>query len=223
MRWIWNLEAGAYVLRPEAPPDGTSELGFVGRALRPGIPGPLDGRPLVRLGQVHGARVVHCGRPGSIPECDGAVTGEGGVLLTVRTADCLPVLLSSARGGIALLHAGWRGLLEGILEAGVAELTAPGDLHAVLGPAIGVCCYEVGPEVAARFPAEALDRSRGERPHVDLGRAAARRLVALGIPPERIDVIPVCTRCHQHLLHSSRGSGAAPGRITAFAAAGSVG
>jgi len=199
------------------PVPGLAEGGFRGRGLRGDPPLP-DPAVAVRLGQVHGVRVAAAEGAGSIPETDGVVTRVPGLLLTVRTADCLPVILAAPKDGVGLVHAGWRGLAAGVLEAAVARFARPGALRAVLGPAIGPCCFEVGPEVAARFP-EAV-RPRRPRPHVDLWAVAAARLRAAGLPPEAIHVSGICTRCHQHLLHSHRGSGGGPGRIVAFAAAG---
>jgi hypothetical protein len=219
MRWIWTLELGTYVLRPDPLPPGVSEVGFLGRRLLPQAPGPLADRKTVLLGQVHGAHVARCEHAGEIPSCDGARSRVPGLLLTVRTADCIPVLLASPSEGIALLHAGWRGLVAGILEAGAATFSDPRRLHVLFGPAIGPCCYDVGPEVAAQFPSAALPPVRGSRPRLDLFRAAALRLAALGVSSDQGNAAPFCTRCHQHVLHSSRGSGAAPGRIVAFAAA----
>jgi hypothetical protein len=219
MRWIWTLELGTYVLRPDRRPPGVSDVGFLGRRLEPEAKGPLADEKAVRLGQVHGARVVRCEEPGEFPATDGARSMVPGLVLTVRTADCIPVLLASPSEGIALLHAGWRGLVAGILEAGVANFSEPHRLQVLFGPAIGPCCYEVGAEVASQFPAAVLSIASGSRPRLDLARAATLRLTALGIAADRVEAAPFCTRCHQHLLHSSRGSGAGPGRIFAFASA----
>jgi hypothetical protein len=92
-------------------------------------------------------------------------------------------------------------------------------LRALLGPAIGPCCFEVGAEVADHFPEDVRFPRAGARPHVDLFAAAARRLVAAGVDPGGIAAPGPCTRCHQHLLHSHRGSGGGGGRNLAYAAA----
>jgi purine-nucleoside/S-methyl-5'-thioadenosine phosphorylase / adenosine deaminase len=214
MRWRWIETEGAYVLRAEPRPAGVGEFGFVGRA-RPGARF-LEDRSSVRLGQVHGAHVVSASSPGSVAGCDGAHTRTPDLVLTVRTADCVPVLLAAPEG-VALLHAGWRGLIAGILEAGLGEFPDRSRLRVVLGPAIGPCCYEVGPEVARLFPAQALRSGHAERSHLDLYRAARMRLVDAGVPASAIDQAPFCTRCHQHVLASSRGSGGGADRILAFA------
>jgi polyphenol oxidase len=217
MDWRWKETTDGPVLYLEPALPGVRELGFLGRT-RPGQ-ATLGDRGSVRLGQVHGKHVVNVTEPGSIASCDGVRTRTPDVLLTVRTADCVPVLLADS-GEIALLHAGWRGLAAGILEAGLSGFSKPESVHAVLGPAIRRCCYEVGPEVAAQFPKETLHPGSGERPHLDLFRAATLRLVAGGVRPEYIVEAPFCTRCHQHLLASARGSGGGPERIIAFASYG---
>ncbi len=109
------------------------------------------------LQQVHGTSVVQASDALSPPEADASVSREAGATCAVLTADCLPVLFASSRGDeVAAAHAGWRGLLEGVLEATLAAMhTSPGDLLAWLGPAIGPGAYEVGPEVRAAFLARA--------------------------------------------------------------------
>jgi purine-nucleoside/S-methyl-5'-thioadenosine phosphorylase / adenosine deaminase len=214
MRWRWIETDDGPVLRPDPVPPGVGELGFAGR-YQPGK-SILSGRASVRLGQVHGQRVVEVSEPGSVSSCDGASTVIPDLLLTVRTADCVPVLLADP-SRISLLHAGWRGLAAGILEAGLSGFGDPRGVCVVLGPAIRACCYEVGLAVAALFPEVALRPGRRDRPHLDLFRAATVRLVEAGVPPPAIVEAPFCTRCHQHLLASARGSGGGPERIIAFA------
>jgi copper oxidase (laccase) domain-containing protein len=134
----------------------------------------------------------------------------------VRTADCLPILLVAERG-VALVHAGWRGLAAGVVEAALDCFRAP-LRAALLGPAIGPCCFEVGPEVEARFPDHVIRPRRG-RPRVDLAGRAGEILRSRAPHAEVLGPGP-CTRCHQHLLYSHRGSAGAPGRILAYAVSG---
>lgn len=146
---------------------------------------------------VHRAHAGRRGEPG-----DGLWTDEPGVPMLKLTADCVPIAIARANGGgpaLALLHAGWRGLVEGIVEAGVAALGG-GELVAAVGPSIGPCCYEVGPEVAERFDA---DLTRGRL--LDLWTAAERRLRAAGVAAiERVDL---CTGCNPDLFFSHRRQG----------------
>lgn len=161
--------------------------------------------------QTHSATVrrAHAGRRGE--HGDGLWTDEPRVPMLKLTADCLPIALARANGGtpaLAVLHAGWRGLLEGIVEAGAAAL-APGRLAAAVGPGIGPCCYEVGPEVAepfaARFGAGVV---RGR--NLDLWTAAERALRAAGV--DEVERVDVCTACHPDLFFSHRRDAGVTGR-----------
>lgn len=140
------------------------------------------------LEQVHGVRVLDLDREeGS--QADGAVTGRAGVVCAVMTADCLPVLLCDRDGTrVGVAHAGWRGLLNGVLPAAVAALgKAPEDLVAWLGPAIGQAAYEVGADVrdafAAGNTATSLRFSRNSRGRwqADLYGLARDSLAAAGV------------------------------------------
>jgi polyphenol oxidase len=144
---------------------------------------------------VRRARAGERGEPG-----DGLWTDEPGVPLLALTADCLPIALARRdRSCLAVLHAGWRGLLTGIVEAGVAALGG-GRIDAAVGPAIGPCCYEVGPDVAERFEP---DLRRGRK--LDLWTAAERSLREAGCASvERLDV---CTHCNPDLFFSYRRDG----------------
>ena len=155
--------------------------------------------------QVHTATVnrAHPGERGR--EGDGLWTDEAGLPLLKLTADCLPVALVRLNGtpGLALLHAGRLGLLEGILEAGVAAIGG-GRLAAAVGPGIGPCCYEVGDDIAdtyrARFGASAV---RGR--NLDLWSVAERLLRKAGATSvERIDV---CTACNDEFFSHRRDGG----------------
>ncbi len=171
--------------------------------------------------QVHGSRVVLHG-PGDPglrivhPPADGHATAFPGVLLAVTVADCVPAFLVDGRGrGIALLHAGWRGVVAGILEEGVAALQlrlgiGVDDLFLHLGPSICGRCYEVGPEV---HEALGLPVPAGPTP-VDLRAELARRAVAIGISGARITRSSRCTREEGEAFFSHRGGDA--GRQVAF-------
>ena len=155
--------------------------------------------------QQHAAVVnrAHAGRrdePG-----DGLWSEEPGLPMLKLTADCVPVAVARTNGetpALALLHAGWRGLLEGIVGAGVAALG--GRTSAIVGPAIGPCCYEVGAEVAEPFAARfGADVVRGRM--LDLPEATERALHEAGCASvERIDL---CTACHPELFFSHRRDG----------------
>jgi len=142
------------------------------------------------LHQVHGDRVLRMTveLPEGEPQADAAFTSEPGIVLAIQTADCLPILLCADDGSeIAAIHAGWRGLAGGVIEACVRRLATPASrLLAWLGPAIGPASYEVGEEVRAAFiesDADAESAFAVTRPghwHCDLYALARRRLAALG-------------------------------------------
>ncbi|MDR1934133.1 MAG: peptidoglycan editing factor PgeF, partial [Candidatus Accumulibacter sp.] len=125
----------------------------------------------VWLRQVHGLRVIDAALDAGPypPEADAAFTRQAGVACAVMTADCLPVLFCDAAGTVAAAaHAGWRGLLAGVLEATVAAMDVPGgELMAWLGPAIGPQAFEVGDEVREAFAAADADAARAFQPASD--------------------------------------------------------
>jgi polyphenol oxidase len=139
---------------------------------------------------------------------DGLWTDEPGVALLKLTADCVPIaLVREDRPGLALLHAGWRGLLEGIADAGVAAVG--GKPRAAVGPAIGPCCYEVGPEVAEPFRLRfGADVVRGRM--LDLWTAAERALGVAGVA--KIERFDICTSCNPDLFFSHRREAGVTGR-----------
>ena len=148
---------------------------------------------------VHRAESGARGAPG-----DGLWTDEPGQPILAMTADCLPIALTRTDGqpAVAVLHAGWRGLLDGIVRVGVETLGSP--LQAAIGPAIGPCCYEVGEEVSAPFAAAfGADVVSGRK--LDLWSAAERALNAAGV--KAVLRTDLCTVCHPELFFSHRRTG----------------
>ena len=135
--------------------------------------------------QVHGATVVEVTGSGDHGEADGMFTTEAGLALAVFTADCMGVVLRGP-GRVAVVHAGWRGAAAGVVANAVARMGVVNSVH--IGPHIRPCCFEVGPEVSARFVGH-LGRTRQGTTSVDLASAVAAQLP---IEPEIIDR---CTRC----------------------------
>lgn len=154
--------------------------------------------------QVH-STLVHRAEPGRRGEPgDGLWTDEPDLPVLAFAADCLPIALVRTEGtpAVAVLHAGWRGLLDGIVASGVATLG--GRPRGCVGPAIGPCCYEVGPEVSGPF-AEAFgaDVVRGRT--LDLRTAAERALRAAGVV--EVEHVELCTACNPDQLFSHRRTG----------------
>jgi YfiH family protein len=175
------------------------------------------------LKQVHGAEVREAPWEGR-PEGDAALAGRAGLILGIETADCLPVLLvDPARRAVGAAHAGWRGTVAGASGAAVAALVArgsrPADLVAAVGPGIGPCCYEVGPELALAFGpgGEVFFRTgpRG-RPHLDVRAANVAQLRAAGVPEAQIHHVDDCTCCRADLYHSYRREGRGAGRMISY-------
>jgi YfiH family protein len=153
--------------------------------------------------QVHGTHVVVDGEGGEA--ADGQVTTQPGVAAIVLTADCLPVALASS-GAAGVVHAGWRGLAGGVLEAGVAAL-GPGPVAAAIGPGIGPCCYEVGDDVRAVFA--------GRERTLDLKAIAHARLQAAGV--KEIHDCGLCTACDAYRFFSHRRDRGVTGRQAGLA------
>jgi len=175
------------------------------------------------VSQVHGNAVVSV-RGDDRPEevrarsADALVAGEAGSAVGVRTADCVPVLLANPRAGtVAAVHAGWRGVVAGVVREAIAAMgEADGsELLAAVGPSIGPCCFEVGDEVAAALGQAAGDgivlRRGNEKPHVDLWRAVEHQLRAAGVAA--VDMLGACTLCDPGRFFSYRRDGKASGRM----------
>lgn len=217
--WVWSGAA-----------DGV-EVRFVGRRVDGGEGERAEvlaalgvKRKVAWVEQVHSARVVAAG-VGRSGEGD-ALVGDGEAALSVVTADCVPVLIAAGTR-VAAVHAGWRGIAAGVVEATVARLAEearaageeprPAGWSAWIGPAIGACCYEVGPEVADRVRAASADDAvlpRPDRPHLDLPIAVVAQLARTGVGTVR--PLLWCTRCEPDRLHSYRREGEAAGRNHAF-------
>jgi purine-nucleoside/S-methyl-5'-thioadenosine phosphorylase / adenosine deaminase len=172
---------------------------------------------LAILKQVHSADCVFAdGRHGVLGQGDALLENTPGSTVAVKTADCIPILLiDEQQRAVAAVHAGWRGTAAGIATRAVEAMrqrfgTMPQDLHAAIGPGIGKCCYEVGPEVAAHFGGQG-------RGHIDLAEANRAQLVAAAVLPGRIYASDLCTMCGSGEFHSFRRDGEAAGRMHSFA------
>ncbi|MDQ2623351.1 MAG: polyphenol oxidase family protein [Actinomycetota bacterium] len=169
--------------------------------------------------QVHGAGLAwqgdpvtapHFARPGDPPPAaDGQLTDLPGLGLLVLVADCLPVALRGP-GGLAMLHCGWRGLAAGIIAAAAARIGAD---EAVIGPGIGPCCFEVGPEVTAEFADLGPGLSDGRM--LDLPEVAERLLGRAGTT--RVERAGICTWCDEENFFSHRRDRGVTGRQAGIA------
>ncbi|HEV2199352.1 MAG TPA: peptidoglycan editing factor PgeF [Bryobacteraceae bacterium] len=184
------------------------EHGFGTRA------GPLSQQGMATLRQIHSARVLVADRPGLAGEGDALVTKRAGVALSVRTADCYPILLVDVEARVvAAVHAGWRGTSAGVVVEALRRMnSAPERVWVAIGPGIGACCYEVGAEVAQLFGDPHAKR-------VDLAEANRRQLRAAGVPDRNIDLLRHCTRCDAERFHSYRRDQDRAGRLISWIAA----
>ncbi len=189
-----------------------------------------EGARLERVRQVHGDRVHE---PGEValeppPEADVLVSSRSDQLLLIRVADCVPVLVSRADGTrVAAVHAGWRGLVAGVIPRALDALgMLGGGAVAAVGPCLSLARFEVGPEVASAFEeeglVEAVHAGPGGRPHVDLREAARLSLVRAGVA--QVDVTDRCTWGDERDFFSHRrdvthGGAGGTGRMGALIAA----
>jgi len=158
--------------------------------------------------QRHGATVTRAQprgvvTPGTVYEhCDGLWSDEPGRAMLLLTADCLPIAIArrTGRPAVSILHAGWRGLLNGVVAAGVRSL-GDEEVAAAIGPGIGPCCYEVGEEVAAPFR-EAFGEDVVRDGRLDLWTSAERALRAAGCVD--VDRLDLCTSCEPDRFFSHR-------------------
>jgi YfiH family protein len=176
---------------------------------------------LATLKQMHSSTCLPAdGRAGLIGEGDALLEDAPGAVVAVRTADCIPILLVDERlRAVAAVHAGWRGTAAGIARRAVEAMrerfgTDAGDLHAAIGPGIGGCCFEVGPEVAAEFGRNDVGN---DRVHIDLAAENRRQLLEAGVTDERIYASNLCTKCLSGDFHSFRRDREAAGRLFSFA------
>jgi YfiH family protein len=195
---------------------------------------------VIRLKQVHGASVVVVPREAHTPasehsDGDALVSDDPSVALAVRVADCAPILLADTdTNAVGAVHAGWRGTAAGIVTATVKTMgdrfgTKAGNLVVAIGPAIGRCCYDVGPELVDAFAAhgharDLIDRwflspppRRGESGRatlrLDLAGANRDQLLLAGVPEHRVYVSGLCTAMHLDVLTSFRAEKEHAGRL----------
>jgi YfiH family protein len=191
----------------------------------------VNSEQIVRLRQVHCAGVFDASREAIArtrgagwPEADIAISRDPALVLTVRAADCVPVLLAdSATGAVSAIHAGWRGTAAGAVLAAVQALsekfgTEPKNVIAAAGPSIGPCCYTVGEELIQKFASHPdssrwFNRAGGLR--LNLWQATRDQLERAGVTPRNIHVCELCTFDHAGVFPSYRREGKAAGRLTA--------
>jgi hypothetical protein len=201
---------------------GWLKHGFATKASR------LPGLSITTLRQVHSAHVFDAeGLRDRQCEGDALVSNQPGKWIGVRTADCVPILLADHRTrAVAAIHAGWKGTAASIVRHAIDQMstsfgTHAMDIHAAIGPAIRVCCYEVGREVAAAgfeelFPEGLRPHSQDGHVMLDLVEANRRILTASGVPAAQIYDSGLCTFCCRDEFHSYRRDPSDRGRMVSF-------
>ena len=196
--------------------------------------GPGEAPCLATLKQIHSTKSIILKspvRPGPLPdqEGDALVTNHPGTLVSVRTADCVPVLLVDEQAGVvAAIHAGWRGAVAGIVPETIAICVTqfqshPASLKAAVGPSIGPCCYEVDAPVIdplrARYPdwPGVLEQTSVGKGRLDLKRLIRHQLLEAGLAPACIDTVELCTHCRADLFYSYRREGQVIGTMVSGA------
>jgi hypothetical protein len=183
--------------------------------------------PTVTLRQIHSATVWNAaGLNDREREGDSLVSNKPGQLIAVRTADCVPILLADAKTrSVAAIHAGWRGTAAAIALHAVEQMmldfgAQPADIFAAIGPSIGACCYQVGPEVKARFdklfPEWAGTVQQDAPVMLDLVDANCRILKSAGVPDKQILQSNLCTWHDDENFFSYRRNPDEPGRMISF-------
>jgi len=188
--------------------------------------------PPLRVHQVHGREVACVEAGGDFDtgqRADALVSRDSQRVISVRTADCVPVLLCSGDGRIvAAIHAGWRGIVAGVIPAAAAKMLegagAAGTILAAIGPCIGPEAFEVGPEVLEAFlgvfgDAAPIGRTSDGKGTVDLRRAARMQLLSSGLCECNIDSTDRCTLTHRDEFFSHRRERGITGRMAAVIAA----
>jgi len=175
----------------------------------------LDQTVMASVKQIHSDVAFVARETGFVGEGDALVTQTRGVAISVRTADCFPILLADPETrSVAAIHAGWRGTAASVVLSSLGRMqsefgTDPRDVYAAIGPGIGSCCYEVGLEVAQRF-------GKGEAGHLDLAAENRSQLIAAGLHPDHIDAVGGCTFCNPAQFFSWRRDHDRAGRMISF-------
>ena len=181
--------------------------------------------------QIHSTEILYQTGPTEMTlECDGFLTDRKGLTLTVKTADCIPILLYAPQAEIvAAVHAGWRGSAGGIVKNAVKAMCArgatPEDIRAAIGPGIGACCFKVREDFVAAFT-DAVGKEYAERfiipgkdqPSADLKGLNYQYLLDAGLSGGHIDLSDLCTCCHPEEFFSHRAQKGLRGSLAAMIA-----
>lgn len=168
--------------------------------------------------QIHSTEVKRIDSPGVYPDTDGLITNQENLCLTVTVADCVPIFLYDKRNHcIGLIHAGWRGTSKEIVVNSIRKLISefgsrPDQIEVFIGPAAGVCCYEVGQDVSRLFSGNVI-RTERMKTYLNVKEANKIQLISTGVSENNIEMHPDCTICQNEVFHSYRRDGKLSGRM----------
>ncbi len=173
---------------------------------------------LIIPNQVHSTKVEFCTIPGKILNCDGVFTDQPKIVCSIQVADCMPVFFAHQSIPVfGIVHAGWRGLINGIFYNSAAILKKNAydllDFDIIIGPSIQHCCFEIGDDVVKYFDAQYIKRKNNEKFYVNLQEIALDKLIKEGFAKKNIFIIDDCTFCKSEKYHSYRRSGSKEDRM----------
>lgn len=196
------------------------------------VRGPLDRKPvanacglpadrLVIPIQTHSNHVRVVDKPGTYPDTDGVVTAEKSLVLSLQVADCIPIyLVDPVTDILGMVHAGWRGIVNNIVEQTLVTLkklgSKPENLRILLGPSIRQENFEIGPEIVDRFDPNFVQSGSNDRSLVDLQGWVIQRFIDEGVPQAQINDVRDCTYSDPEKYHSYRRDGSLAGRMIAL-------
>jgi YfiH family protein len=182
---------------------------------------PLNRLAIPKQRHTNVVRIVS--KPGEYEACDALLTDAEDVYLVVSVADCIPLFVfDPVKNVVGAIHVGWRGGASGIVNEALKVLgeefsSSPGDLIAYIGPSARACCYEVGGDVASKFPEEYTRGKSAGKFFLDLPGFSKNQLMESGVKEERIEENGKCTICTPGLFHSYRRGGGRSGRMMGVA------
>ena len=178
----------------------------------------LDPNKIVSPQQVHSSEVKVVDAPGKIPFTDAIISTSKSVVLSIQVADCIPLYLADPDNNvIGIVHAGWRGIEKGIVANSINKMITLGAdnnrIIAYIGPSIQKCCFEIGPEVAKKFPINFQINSSYDRSFLDLQKLTKIILINNSISYNNIISSNECTKCNSDKYFSYRNTGLKSGRM----------
>lgn len=168
--------------------------------------------------QTHSTNVIWCTDSGQVENVDGVFTVCSKLVCSIQVADCMPIFFSHESNPIVgIVHAGWRGLVGGILEQSSSLLNQKNipldEMEAVIGPSINECCFEVKNDIVNLFDSKYVHLKNEDSFTVNLQEIAAEQLKNSGFKSSKISIINECTYCNETLYHSYRRDGSQAGRM----------